>query len=133
MFVWSLTGSVFTEGAMISSVRTRASGLRAASRALDVAAGNAVNARNHINADDAAVAASAPGHRPGSQDEAPFEGFMPHVVYDAADDADGDGDGSAETTTEPVRMQQAKALYGANAEVLPTAESLLGMVVNDRA
>ena len=116
---------------MISSVRSSAAGPRAASRGLDVAAGNAVNARNHISGDDAAVQASAPGHRPGSQDEAPFEGFMPRVVYDAADDADGDG--SMDTTTEPVRMQQAKALYGANAEVLDTAESLLGMVVNDRA
>ena len=127
---------------MISSVRTSASGLRAATRMLDASAGTAVNARNPINADDAAVAASAPGHQPGSQDEAPFEGFMPHLVYEATapDDGDGDADGdgtaaggTADTTTEPARMQQAKALYGANAEILHTAESLLGLVVNDRA
>ncbi len=131
---------------MISSVRTSPAGLKAATRALGAAAGNAVNARRHISTDDAAVEATAAGNRTGNQDEAEFDRFMPHVVYeapadndnDADSDVDGDADGpdggdGQDMTAEQVQMQQAKALYGANAEVLQTTKSLLGMVVNDRA
>ncbi len=66
---------------MISDVRSSISGLRAASKAIGISASNIVNAHNTINAQDAAVLASASGRRSGGQQEAPMDQFRPHEVH----------------------------------------------------
>lgn len=145
---------------MISGTRGAMSGLRAASRALEVSASNIANAQNTLNPQNAAVLASASGRRSGGQEEAPSDEFRPQAVHNvtapgggvtavlqevdppyvfafAPGDANADGDGlvarpNVDITAELVRIKQAETLYKANVRVLQAADRLLGMLVNDR-
>ena len=150
---------LYKEWTMISGTRA-VSGLRAASRALGVAASNIVNAHDTMNPQNSAVLASASGRRSGGQEEAPFDDFEPQVVHNvtapgggvtallqevdppyvfafAPGDVNADADGvvarpNVDVTAELVRVKQAETLYKANVRVLQAEDRLLGMLVNDR-
>ncbi len=145
---------------MISGVKTSLSGLRAASKAIGIAASNIVNAHDTLNAQDAAVLASASGRRSGGEEEAPMDHFRPHEVhYETAagggvsaiaqqvdppyvfsfapGDPNADADGmvvapNVNIMTEMVRVMQAETLYKANAKVLKAEDRMLGATVNNR-
>lgn len=145
---------------MVATVRTSISGMRAATRALGVAASNTVNANDSLNPQDSVVLSAAGGRQSGGQEDAPLDNFVPQRVdnvtapgggvsavvrpvhppfvigFNPADpNADGDGMvawANVDAGAEMLAMKQAENLYRANALVLETEGKLLGMLVNDQ-